>query len=50
MSSYRPNDPKKKPSAVELFSMIEKQGGTGLDESSSLSKKLTEKSINIFTI
>jgi len=28
--------------------MIEKQGGSGLDESVSLSKKITEKSINIF--
>ena len=48
ISSFRPNEPKKKPSAAELFSMFEKQGGTGLDESVSLSKKVTEKSINIF--
>ena len=48
ISSFRPNEPKKKTSGLELFSMIDKQGGTGVDESVSLSKKITEKSINIF--
>ena len=48
IASYKPNEPKKKTSAFELFSMIEKQGGAGLDESISLSKKITEKQINIF--
>ena len=46
--SYKPNEPHKKTSGLELFSMIEKQGGSGQDESVSLSKKITEKSINIF--
>lgn len=48
ISSFRQNEPKKKTSAFELFSMIDKQGGIGADESVSLSKKITEKSINIF--
>ena len=48
ISSFRQNEPKKKTSAFELFSMIDKQGGIGADESVSLSKKITEKSTNIF--
>ena len=45
--SYRPNDTKRQGSGVDIFSIMDKQGGEG-EEFSNLSKKPTEKQINLY--
>ena len=46
--SYKPSDPKKKNSNLEIFSMLEKPGGGGGgDESIHLSKRPTEKKMKL---
>ena len=46
--SYKPNDPKRKNSNLEIFSMLEKPGGGGGgEESIHLSKRQTEKKIKL---